>query len=279
MPTCATPTSTTSAGKTSPIFPPPISTASATHPRASPNGRSATAPSRNRATTRLMASLRHTWYEFFSGGGMARLGLGPDWRCLFSNDLSPKKAAAYRAYFGSDHLHVGDVASLTPADLPGHATLAWASFPCQDLSLAGNGAGFEGARSGSFLPFWSLMRQLAAESRAPRIVVLENVTGALTARGGADFTTLVQLLADAGYQAGCLVIDAARFLPQSRPRLFVVAVSGRAPAHLIQSGPSGAWHPAGLRAAHTRLPEPLRERSLWWKLPEPTQPVPALTAL
>jgi DNA (cytosine-5)-methyltransferase 1 len=221
----------------------------------------------------------YPWYEFFSGGGMARLGLGGAWRCIFSNDHNPKKAAAYRAYFGGSDLRVCDVASLTTADLPGAPTLAWASFPCQDLSLAGNGAGLDGARSGSFLPFWRLMRQLDEESRAPRIVVLENVVGALTSRGGADFTTLIELLAGAGYQTGCVVIDAARFLPQSRPRLFVIAIRGRPPAALVQSGPPGAWTPRALGTAYARLPECLRERWLWWKLPQPTEPVPPLTAL
>jgi DNA (cytosine-5)-methyltransferase 1 len=222
-----------------------------------------------------------TWYEFFCGGGMARLGLGPGWRCVFSNDICPKKAAAYRAYFGGEALRICDVAALTTADLPGHATLAWASFPCQDLSLAGNGAGLEGARSGSFLPFWRLVTQLAAENRAPETVVLENVTGALTARGGADFTTLLSALDQGGYRAGCLIIDAARFLPQSRPRLFVIGVRRVAaiPAHLLQPEPSDPWHPAALRRVHERLPQRLRERWLWWQLPQSTRPVTPLTVL
>ena len=55
-----------------------------------------------------------------------------------------KKAAAYTRRFGAGELKVGDVAKLITADLPGAADLAWASFPCQDLSLAGNGAGVTG---------------------------------------------------------------------------------------------------------------------------------------
>jgi len=78
-----------------------------------------------------------SFYEFFAGGGMARAGLGGNWQCLFANDFDPKKAASYAANWGADHLHVGDVAALTTDDLPGEADLAWASFPCQDLSLAG----------------------------------------------------------------------------------------------------------------------------------------------
>ena len=84
--------------------------------------------------------IKPTFYEFFAGGGMVRAGLGGGWTCLFGNDFDAKKAASYRANWGSDELCIGDVASLKAADLPGRADLAWASFPCQDLSLAGNDA-------------------------------------------------------------------------------------------------------------------------------------------
>src|SRR5262245_33821684 len=104
---------------------------------------------------------RYTWYEFFAGGGMARLGLGDLWKCAFANECCEKKAAAYRAYFGpSTELKVEDVAKLTTADLPGRADLVWASFPCQDLSPAGAGAGLYGPRSGTFWPFWRLISGL-----------------------------------------------------------------------------------------------------------------------
>src|SRR5437762_8997823 len=100
-----------------------------------------------------------TWYEFFAGGGMARLGLREHWSCTFANEWCQKKASAYRAHFGQcDELKEDDVAKLTTQDLPGTADLVWASFPCQDLSLAGMGAGLKGDRSGTFGPFWRLMQ-------------------------------------------------------------------------------------------------------------------------
>ena len=77
---------------------------------------------------------RFSWYEFFAGGGMARLGLGDQWKCVFANEWCPKKTSAYRLYFGRcDELKEGDVAKLTTLDLPGAPHLVWASFPCQDL--------------------------------------------------------------------------------------------------------------------------------------------------
>jgi len=98
------------------------------------------------------------YYEFFAGGGMVRAGLGDGWRCLFANDFDPAKAAAYRANWGDDGLRLGDIGGLTAADLPGSADLMWGSFPCQDLSLAGAGAGLGGKRSGTFHDFWALAR-------------------------------------------------------------------------------------------------------------------------
>ena len=91
-----------------------------------------------------------SYYEFFAGGGMARTGLGAAWECLFANDFDARKAESYAANWGGDHLAVGDVWDIAADRLPGHADLAWASSPCQDLSLAGRRAGLSGARSSAF---------------------------------------------------------------------------------------------------------------------------------
>ncbi len=212
-----------------------------------------------------------SFYEFFAGGGMARAGLGDGWRCLLANDIDPKKGAGYAANWGAEELKIQSVGTLAPADLPGRADLAWASFPCQDLSLAGDYAGLRGERSGSFWLFWRLMKALADERRAPTLIVLENVCGALTSRGGKDFSAIVAALADEGYRMGALIIDAASFVPQSRPRLFIVAVrKERAIAESITREDADArWHPANLLAAYTELPNKLKLAWVWWKLPAP----------
>ena len=204
------------------------------------------------------------FYEFFAGGGMARAGLGPGWRCLFANDFDPKKAASYRANWGGEGLHVGDVAALTASVLPSRADLVWASFPCQDLSLAGAGAGLKGERSGAFWPFWRLMRELRQVGRAPKAIVLENVCGLLTSHGGRDFVELCNALAEGGYRFGAMVIDAALFVPQSRPRLFVVALDAAGPVpRMAKLGPNRTWHPSALRAAHDRMPQVTASKWLW----------------
>jgi DNA (cytosine-5)-methyltransferase 1 len=217
-----------------------------------------------------MNQMPRRFYEFFAGGGMARLGLGNDWQCLFANEWSSKKAESYRANFApASELKVEDIWKLSVSDLPGQADFAWASFPCQDLSLAGNGAGLDGSRSGTLIKFWSLMRDLARAGRRVPIIALENVVGALTSSEGRDFGAMAELAAEAGYRFGAVVIDAAKFVPQSRPRLFFIAVSEDLdiPACLESKEPAGDWHSSRLCAAVANLSPGLQERWIWWALP------------
>lgn len=207
-------------------------------------------------------------YEFFAGGGLARLGLEPDFACVFANDFDPAKAAAYRAAWGEANMRQGDIWSLGAADLPGKAALAWASFPCQDLSLAGARRGLAAPRSGAFWGFHRLIEKLAHEKRAPDVLALENVSGLLSSHGGADFTALVHALDGLGYRVGALEIDAALFTPQSRPRLFIIAARN-APSHLISSGAIEPFHSMALRNVVARLPDNLRKHFVWWRLDTP----------
>lgn len=212
------------------------------------------------------------FYEFFAGGGMARAGLGPDWTCLFANDFDPKKGLAYQANWGTGgELFVGDVRSVDPAALPGRPDLVWGSFPCQDLSLAGAGKGLRGERSGTFYPFWDIVHGLAAQGRAPAIVAVENVCGALTSHGGQDFEAICRTYAEAGYRWGALVINAELFVPQSRPRLFVVGVREDVDVapELLSPGPIEPFHGRALRRAVEALSPAARDKLLWWNLPTP----------
>lgn len=218
-------------------------------------------------------SIRPTAYEFFAGGGLAGLGLwgslsgGPTgFRTVFANDMDAMKARAFQANHPEVPFRQGDVWDLTAADLPGEPDLCWASSPCQDVSLAGARGGLEARRSGAFWGFWRLIQALAVEGRAPSIIVLENVSGLLTSGEGRDFAAVCAAMVEAGYRVGALEMDAALWLPQSRPRLFVVAmrVDGpRAPA------PCAPFHSARLIAAQARLPQAVRDQWAWWSLTAP----------
>lgn len=213
-----------------------------------------------------------TYYEFFAGGGMARAGLGSEWQCLLANDISEKKADAYKENWGEDDLVVGDIYDIKPKDMKGHADLAWGSFPCQDLSLAGAGAGLKGARSGAFWGFWEIIQALNTQGRKPRIVVLENVYGALTSHGGKDFEAIVKAVAKEDYVVGAMVINAVHFLPQSRPRLFIVAVDSTIalPASSIATAATPAWNPEALIRVYNTLPSSVKKVWRWWTLPAPS---------
>jgi DNA (cytosine-5)-methyltransferase 1 len=223
----------------------------------------------------MSSSARFSFYEFFAGGGMARLGLGSKWQCLFSNDNDTGKADSYRANFDAVEFDSSDIRDLQSRDLPGHADLAWASFPCQDLSLAGGGAGLNSHRSGTFFEFWRLMQALRGEHREPSVLVIENVSGLVTSRRGANFQALLSALADGGYHFGAVEIDAARFVPQSRPRVFIIAVkeTKNLPSNVLRdSGPlaiPSPFHPPSIRAAVDALPPELAARWVWFKLPQP----------
>ena len=223
----------------------------------------------------------HRFYEFFAGSGMVRAGLGQSWKCLFANDLDEKKAASYEENWGDGEVTVRDVGKLSSRELPDRPDLAWASFPCQDLSLAGMGAGLKGDRSGTFWPFWNLISDLHRESRQPEVVVLENVCGALTSHDGADFRSLIKALRVEGYRPGAMVIDASLFLPQSRPRLFIVGVRNEMEIDpsLTADGPIVPFHTAAIKTAHEALPKADRNAWIWWNLPAPTRRVSTFSSI
>ena len=215
------------------------------------------------------------FYEFFAGGGMARSGLGNAWNCVFANDFSEKKAQSYLANWGNDHLLVEDINKVSSTSLLGHADLAWASFPCQDLSLAGNGAGLKGERSGTFWGFLRLIQELRLQGRKPRMIVLENVYGTLTSHDGKDFEAIAKSVAAEGYNFGAIVMDAVQFVPQSRPRVFIICIDENIaiPDEIISERASPAWHPEKVICAYNALPRKVKNKWRWWRMPEPNQPL------
>lgn len=214
------------------------------------------------------------YLEFFAGGGMVRAGLGGRWKCQFANDFDPLKVRVYADNWGEKEIREDDIHKVKAKDLGRRVDLAWASFPCQDLSTAGNGLGLGQAtggdrtRSGTFWAFIELMKELKANGRLPRIIVLENVVGLLTINGGEEFKAVIAALDRLGMRTGAVVVDARHFVPQSRQRVFIVAVSktARIADALVRDEPHPTWHPDSLVRAVEKLSSPCREQWMWLNL-------------
>ncbi len=165
-----------------------------------------------------------TFAEFFAGIGLMRIGLEQQgWTIAFANDIDEQKREIYKGHFKDADLHLqpGDIHEL-PADIVPTVSLATASFPCNDLSLAGGREGLAGSQSRAFWGFINILKGM--RGRKPPLVLLENVTGFLNSDDGKDFQQALLTLNELGYSVDAFILDAAHFVPQSRQRLFVVGV-------------------------------------------------------
>jgi DNA (cytosine-5)-methyltransferase 1 len=197
--------------------------------------------------------------EFFAGIGLMRLGLqAADIETVWANDIEPDKRDMYVANFGDREFVLGDIRDVSGDSLP-EIDIATASFPCTDLSLAGHRKGLGGAAvsrdegEGGSSMFWEFARVLMEmEGRRPPVVLLENVLGFASSHGGRDLRGAVRELNRLGYSCDLLAIDARHFVPQSRPRMFVVGLREPAPADAYRES---ANRPEWVRQLARDMPE------------------------
>ncbi|MGU8127888.1 DNA cytosine methyltransferase, partial [Escherichia coli] len=92
-------------------------------------------------------------------------------------------------------------------------------------------------------------------------MVLENVVGLLTLEGGRDFSAICERLREMGYCYGATIVDAKHFLPQSRPRVFIIAILKgiNIPTKLFRGMASSHWHSPTLLRTYRALPSRLHE--------------------
>ena len=166
-------------------------------------------------------SIELTAAEYFAGIGLFRMGLeATGWRVAYANDWSHERAQMYKGFFGrSDHYDIRDIFAVKTKYVPA-TTLATCSFPCIDLSLAGKRNGLNAKYSGAFWGFLDRLREQGPN--APPIVLLENVTGWMYSNDGGDFYATAKALNDVGYTCDVFMLNARSFVPQSRPRLFMI---------------------------------------------------------
>lgn len=167
--------------------------------------------------------------DLFAGiGGMRRGFEAVGGRCVFTSEWNKFSRVTYEANFPSDHEIAGDITAIAANDVPAHDLLL-AGFPCQPFSIAGVSKknalgkehGFRCAAQGTL--FFDVARII--EHHRPRAFLLENVKNLVGHDRGRTFSVIRQTLTDElGYHISCRVIDARRFVPQHRERIFIVGL-------------------------------------------------------
>ena len=165
--------------------------------------------------------------DLFAGiGGMRRGFESIDGRCLFSSEWNRFSEETYLANFASTHDLAGDIRGIPASEIPKHDVLL-AGFPCQPFSIAGVSKknalgrehGFRCDAQGTL--FFDVARII--DHHRPRAFLLENVKNLISHDRGKTFAVIYRTLTEElGYQISCRVIDARRFVPQHRERIFVV---------------------------------------------------------
>lgn len=228
----------------------------------------------------MVAKMNYTprYAEFFCGGGMVRAALSSDWDCALANDIDPMKCSVYEGNWGLAGLVCGDVSDLDDTLLHQPIDMYWASSPCQDFSLAGRGLGLSGARGSAFQSWINKIEPAITSGFAPRIIAFENVVGLIARNAGIDFEHVLQCIIDLGYNVGALEIDAKKFLPQSRPRLFVIAVRRDIDvAGLCRREPGAETHSKRIMRYFENASEKVQRNWVWWDTPRSDAPKGALS--
>ena len=210
---------------------------------------------------------RLTCLDFFAGSGLVSAGLSSDFRTVWANDISPKKALVFNANNNAGVLQVCPIENISGKALPS-VDLSWGSFPCQDLSLAGDIKGLYASRSGLF---WQWLRVMDEMPVRPPVVVAENVIGLVSAAGGEYYVAVHKELAERGYRVGAVMLDAANWLPQSRKRIFVIGVQDTVDITALTSTRATWCHPEPVVKVAGMVDD-----WIWWNIPAPKNRKPLL---
>ena len=163
--------------------------------------------------------------DLFSGMGGFHKGFenaGYNVTSYFS-EIDKHAIAVYKQQF-KDSTYVGSVTDVRGEDLPSIDLITFGS-PCQDFSLAGKRRGMDGERSSLILEAIRLIDECQ-----PRVFIWENVKGAFSSNAGADFAAILQAFSNiGGYRLEWQLLNTSWFLPQNRPRVYLVGYRSELP--------------------------------------------------
>jgi DNA (cytosine-5)-methyltransferase 1 len=132
----------------------------------------------------------------------------------------------------------------------------------------------EGMRASRSGLFWEWLRVIDEMASLPKVICLENVVGLVSSQKGSQYQVLHEALVERGYRVGPMMLDAIHWLPQSRRRIFIVAIQKGFETSSLETQAPNWTHSAGVLNASADL-----EQLVWWKLPRPTGPVQRLSDL
>ena len=166
--------------------------------------------------------------ELFAGIGsqtQALTNIGIAHKVVAISEIDKYAIQSYEAMHGKAN-NLGDIRKIE--ELP-DADLWTYSFPCQDISVAGKGAGIkEGTRSGLLFEVERLLRVAAEKGTLPKYLLLENVKNLVSKKFKADFDKWLDFLAELGYTNYWKVLNAKDYgIPQNRERVFCVSIRGK----------------------------------------------------
>lgn len=165
--------------------------------------------------------------ELFAGIGsqtQALKNIGVPHKVLAISEIDKNAIKSYMALHG-ETLNLGDIREIK--ELP-EADFWTYSFPCQDISVAGHGAGIkEGTRSGLLLEVERLLKKAAERGTLPKYLLLENVKNLVGKKFKGDFDSWLSFLSSLGYTNYWQVLNAKDYgIPQHRERVFCVSIRG-----------------------------------------------------
>lgn len=165
--------------------------------------------------------------ELFAGIGsqtQALTNIGIAHKVVAISEIDKYAIQSYEAMHGKAN-NLGDIRKIE--ELP-NADLWTYSFPCQDISVAGKGAGIkEGTRSGLLFEVERLLRVASEKGTLPKYLLLENVKNLVSKKFKADFDKWLDFLAELGYTNYWKVLNAKDYgIPQNRERVFCVSIRG-----------------------------------------------------
>lgn len=165
-------------------------------------------------------------FEAFAGYGSQSIALrniGVNYEVVAISEIDKYAIQAYEAIHGKVN-NLGDISKINVDDIPEHDLFTY-SFPCQDISLAGNQLGLnEGSLTRSSL-LWECKKVICASK--PKYLLMENVDNLIGKKHIDNFNKWLQWLKDNGYSSFYKIIDSSDCnIPQQRRRVFLVSILG-----------------------------------------------------